>query len=157
MAQWLDALSKSERLAYPFTYAGLRQGQSASETLKQFRAGGGRIRTQSFYNLFRFVQDLVDRGSRVRFLNRTATPRRESLPEIGTRQLREYSFRVEVRGLAPRREEDEGYFVTVSSSTLMSRGEIEEMAESIMSTSYQDAQSGSYEYVLVHGQRSAGL
>jgi hypothetical protein len=154
MINWLAALAKSERLAYPFIYSGVRGGSTASDVMQAFRSGGGHIQTQKFYNLWRYVDDLVYRGSLVKYLPRSATPRRASLPMIGLRQMREYSFTVNVKGRAPRSEGDDGYFVTVSSSSLMSRGEIESLAKQTMTSQYQDATAGDYEYVLVHGQRA---
>ena len=130
-------------------------GWSGAETLRAFRGGGGRIRSQTFYTLWRATQESVNYGSRLKFLSPTSRPDPSRLPLAIGSQLRQFSFRVEVRGHEPRATGDPGYFVTVSSSSLLTRGEIESFARSLLERQYRDKQAGDYTYRLTFGQRAS--
>jgi hypothetical protein len=67
-------------------------------------------------------------GSALRFLNRDSTPNPFRLPEALTTLRRAFSFTVEVRGFLVDTGERVTQNVTVTSSTLLTRAAMEELA-----------------------------
>lgn len=136
MPSLLSLLSSAERLAFPFVRRAIALSETATESLATFRAGGGHIRTSSWYDLYSATQELVTAGERLKFVNldKRLDPSK-MLPPVGE-QMREFSFLVRVEGKAPRNEDQDAYYMTISSSVNLTRREIEEASMGILTKDY---------------------
>lgn len=151
----LSRLTPAERMAFPAVRSAVRESITATSALRSFRSAGGHITNANWYDLYRATEDLVERGARLKYLRRDARldPNR-MLPPIGS-QLREYSYLVEIRGKAPRHPGESAYYMTISSSENLTRGEIEDTAMGILSKRYGE-ETGAYKPVWTQATRSGG-
>lgn len=148
----LSRLAPAERMAFPAVRSAIRQSVTATAALKSFRAGGGHIANSRWYDLYRATWDVVDRGTRLKYLTKSARlDPGMMLPPVGS-QLREYSYLVEIRGKAPRTPEESAYYMTVSSSQNLTRGEIEDSVLGVLRQRYGEDTS-SYQPVWVQATR----
>jgi hypothetical protein len=53
MSQERDTWSLSQKVAFPYIQSAINQGLNATESLEQYRQGGGSIRDNLWYSLFR--------------------------------------------------------------------------------------------------------
>jgi hypothetical protein len=126
---FLDFLSAAARASYPFIQRGVREGLSANAIQKSLSANDIHLRRTTILDLVRRERELVSAGSSLKFLNRNARPDPRRLPEALTSLRRQYSFTVEVRGTSLSNGESRVQNVTVVSDRLLTRGEIEDVAE----------------------------
>jgi hypothetical protein len=92
------------------------------------RAAGLKIANDALRDAVRLERDLVDRGSRLKFLGFDASPLASNLPEALTAIRKQYSFTVEVLGHPTGGGSDITQFVTVSTNKLLTRRQIENAA-----------------------------
>ena len=128
VAPFLLRQSARARRASPMIQRGVREGISSRQLMGVLQKAGLGIRRQVLLDLMRLYGDEVAIGPVLSALglNRRHNPFR--LPPALTKIRRAYSFTARVRGS----EVDTGtvteQFVTVTTDTLLTRGEIEELA-----------------------------
>lgn len=117
--QW----TKSMRVAHSFVQRGVSEGLTATEGLRQFRAGGGAIRDSSWFRLFR--EDFAHRGVRENVLR---IPETYTVPETMF-EPKPFDFRgkyvmqMEVSGYSTELEQRITKWVTVESDHLLTKHE----------------------------------
>jgi hypothetical protein len=124
----LDSLSAIARQAFPIIQRGVREGLSANALGRVLAEGGLGIRRQTLLDIVRAEKGVQVAGAALRFLRETAIPNPLRLPEALTTIRRLYSFMVEVRGIAGDTGERISQFITVTSNTLLTKREIQELA-----------------------------
>lgn len=153
-APLLLTLGKAAAKAWTTVYSGVAKGQSAAATLRVFRAGGGQITTQTFYDLFRAQKAAWAKGANIRFLNRDSRMSPESLPFSFKRLRKNFSYLVEVRGRAPRKEGQPSYFVTVTSFDNLTPNQIYASITKMLRSRYADSLGSQESLQLVFAERS---
>ena len=148
-ASLFKILTRSERIAWSAIRGAVYRQETASAALRAFRGAGGAIRSSSWYRIYRETAAMAERGSQFRYLNRSQRPALEKIPYNVGQQLRQFSYRFEVRGLAPRQPGHDAYYATVSTSKLLTRGEAEAALRSRMGIASPKAQGDIEDYVLV--------
>lgn len=128
MPPFWEELTASARLAYPVIQGGVRQGLSIADIGQIVRSSGLRIANDALSQAVALERDLVDRGSRLKFLPLDARPNPENLPEALTEIQRAYSFVVAVTGQVAGGARSQTIHVTVSTDSLLTRREIEDAA-----------------------------
>jgi len=88
--RWTSAM----RQAYVYVRQGYQLELSGAETLRQYRAGGGAIRTQDFYALRRGVVDAAINAEMIQRLPGDMSPPPDWLPEVDFDFQRKYVMRV---------------------------------------------------------------
>jgi hypothetical protein len=121
----LSRLSLSARKAYPFIVRAVRQGLSLERIGKAFRAEGIALSNEVFRQLARAERSLQAASGELRFLRPGQRPSPTRLPEALTRILRRYAFFVEVMARDVSTGEQVLKNVTVSTSRLMTKRQIE--------------------------------
>jgi len=125
----LSALSASARLAYPAIVRGVREGLSLNRLQAALQEANLGIRRATLLSLMQRERALVSAGESMRFLPRAARPDPARLPEALTILRRQFSFTVELRGRSLQTGERTTQHVTVASDRLLTRAEIEDVAE----------------------------
>lgn len=125
---WIDSLSKSARMAFPAIRAGVRQGLSIEAIGKAVRGSGLRISNEALWQGISLERKVVRYGQSLKFLRPESKPNYARLPQALTRIARQFSFQVEVRGTDLKTGELRVQQVTVSTSSELTRGEIERKA-----------------------------
>lgn len=126
---FLAGLSLRARRASPIIRRGVREGVSSRQLTSILQKAGLGIRRQTLLDIMRLVEGEAAIGPVLSALGINRRPNPLRLPPAITKIRRAFSFTVRVRGL----ETDTGaaleQFVTVTSDTLLTRGEIEALAE----------------------------
>lgn len=124
----LYTLSQAARAAFPVIQRAVREGLSSRRLEEALRAAGQGVRRSDLLAAMRIVRGATEGMPRLANIRRDSRPDPARLPEAITKTRREYTFIVEVRGYDVRSGEPVSRHVTVSSSHLPTRGEIEDEA-----------------------------
>lgn len=153
----LAGLSARARAAYPIIRGAVNRGLSSSEITKVLQDQGIGIRRQTLLDIIRDERGAVTAGARLRNLGSRRMPNPERLPKALTRLRRAYSFVVEVRGINSETGETMTRPVTVSTSRLMSRADIEAQAMEYVVTDSERYGMDALTAVLTEGRRAGDL
>jgi hypothetical protein len=130
----LSRLSPRARRASPIIRRGVREGVSSRELTRVLQQAGLGIRRQVLLDIMRAMSDEAAIGPVLSALGIGRMPNPLRLPPAITKIRRAFSFTVRVRGL----ETDTGLtaeqFVQVTTDTLLTRGEIEALAQQAIET-----------------------
>ncbi len=134
VAPFLLGLSSRARRASPLIRRGVREGISSRALTGILQRAGLGIRRQTLLDLMRLMEGEAAIGPVLSALGMGRRPNPFRLPPALTKIRRAYSFTVRVRGA----ELDTGVlteqFVTVTTDTLLTRGEIEALAAQAIET-----------------------
>ena len=126
---FLLKLSSRARRASPMIRRGVREGVSSRDITRILQKAGLGIRRQTLLDIMRAVGEEAAIGPVLSALGISRRPNPFRLPPALTKIRRAYSFTVRVHGT----ELDTGItserFVTVTTDTLLTRGEIEALAD----------------------------
>lgn len=129
VAPFLAGLSLRARRASPIIRRGVREGVSSRQLTQILQKAGLGIRRQTLLDIMRLVEGEAAIAPVLSALGINRRPNPLRLPPAITKIRRAFSFTVRVSGL----DTDTGgaleQFVTVTSDTLLTRGEIEALAE----------------------------
>ena len=129
----ITSLNAAARRAFPIIQAGVKQGMSSraiNESIKT--AFGVGIRRQTLLDIMRAETGIERAGAALRFISPRNMPNPRRLPQAVTRIRRHYSFVVRVTGHLIDTGLPVIQNVTVALDTLLTRGEIERMAENMV-------------------------
>lgn len=129
---FLAALTKTARIAYPIVKRGVREGLSGraiGQILKNSNLG---IRTQTLFEIIRREKRIQSKGAQLRFLRLASMPNPDRLPKALTVIRRRYAFILEVAGTISQTGESFLRHITVSTDTLMTRQQLEDVGRMIL-------------------------
>lgn len=133
-APLLKTLSARARLASPFIRRGVRQGLSFNQIRSVLREEGLGLTVSELSPIVKSERALRLHGENLRYLPFNARPDPRKLPVSITSMRRRYAYNVEVYGYSAKTGETMARYITVSTDTLLTRGEAEDAAaESILS------------------------
>ena len=154
---YLETLTASARMAWPHIIRGVREGISARAIGRALRAGGIAISNEALFEVARREREVWTHGQSLRFLTPTLAPNPFRLPESLSRLTRAFAFTVEVRGSMLDTGKAIKQYITISTDTLVSRRELEEMAAEIASQRVARYGIEVEDAVLVSGLRAGAL
>lgn len=155
----LSKLGKSAAQAYPIIQRGIREGLSANAIQKVLRDSGLGVRRTSLLEVVRAERGVQEAGERLRFLRPDRRPDPSRLPLAITKQRRLYSYTIRIRGADPFTAEPFERWFNVSSDQLLTRNDVEAIAEEFSREDGLSPTIGAREFQLVRAQRAgpAGL
>jgi len=112
-------------------------GNAIDRVLKSQGLG---IRRQTLLDLVKTERQLIAHSNNMKHLPFNRKPNPAKLPTAITRQRREYSYVVRVRGTIPGTAALREQHITISSSELLTRGEAENLAAEIGAGEYDSGQ-----------------
>ena len=154
---YLATLTASARMAWPAIVRGVREGLSARAIGRAIRAAGIAISNEALFEVSRRERDVWTHGLALRYLNPGIRPNPFTLPESLTRLTRAFAFTVEVRGRLVDTAAAVKQYITISTETLMTRRELEEMAAEIAASGVGRYGLEVEDTVLVSGLRAGQL
>lgn len=125
---YLATLNIAARTAYPLIQKGVRAGLSANRIGSALADAGMGIRRSTLLSIVKRERTLLDHSRNLRFLPFDRAPDPERLPEALTRLRRKYSYQIGVRGYIGDTGEPIQRFVTIASSTIITRRQAESAA-----------------------------
>lgn len=125
----LATLNVAARTAYPIIKAGVARGLSANRIQSILRDQGLGIRRQVLLDIVRAETGLERAQAALKFVGLDRIPNPARLPQALTRIRRKYSFVVRVAGSAIETGQSLIQNVTVTLDTVLTRREIERLAE----------------------------
>ena len=128
VAPFLLGLSARARRASPIIKRGVREGVSSRQLTRILQKAGLGIRRQTLLDLMRLAGEEAAIGPVLSALGVNRRPNPLRLPPAITKIRRAFSFQVRVRGSQIDTGVSTEQFVTVTSDTLLTRGEIEGLA-----------------------------
>ena len=157
VAPFLLGLSSRARRASPIIRRGVREGVSSRALTGILQRAGLGIRRQTLLDIMRLVEGEAAIGPVLSALGVNRRPNPLRLPPALTKIRRAFSFTVRVSGLDVDTGASSERFVTVTTDTLLTRGEIETLASQAI-----EADRGRYplqevEFLLTGGLRSGAL
>ena len=154
VAPFLSGLSLRARRASPIIRRGVREGVSSRALTGILQRAGLGIRRQTLLDIMRLAEGEAAIGPVLSALGVNRRPNPLRLPPALTKIRRAFSFTVRVSGLDVDTGASAERFVTVTTDTLLTRGEIETLASQAI-----EADRGRYalmeaEFLLTGGLRS---
>ena len=143
VAPFLLRLSLRARTASPIIRRGVREGVSSRALTVILQNAGLGIRRQTLLDIMRLMEGEAAIGPVLSALGINRRPNPLRLPPAITKIRRAFSFRVRVRGSIEDTGEPTERFITVTSDTLLTRGEIEAIADEAI-----EADRGRYNLVV---------
>ena len=151
---FLLKLSSRARRASPMIRRGVREGVSSRQMTRILQKAGLGLRRQTLLDIMRVMGEEAAIGPVLSALGVGRRPNPFRLPPAITKIRRAFSFTVRVQGL----ETDTGApverFVTVTSDTLLTRGEIEALAEQAIETDLDRYKISESAFLLTGGMRA---
>jgi hypothetical protein len=124
-------LSPSALRALPFIRSGVAQGLSANRLQATLTGTAYAVRRTDLLAAIRQVTGEQLAGDRLKFVRKDRYPDPARLQTAATTTLRRYSFVAQVRGFDPQTGQSDRRWVTVSTSNLMTVGDMESLAAEI--------------------------
>lgn len=152
VAPFLLGLSSRARRASPLIRRGVREGISSRQLTSILQKAGLGIRRQVLLDIMRLVGEEAAIGPVLSALGLNRRPNPLRLPPALTKIRRAFSFTVRVSGLDVETGVTRERFVTVTTDTLLTRGEIEALAGQAI-----DADRGRYPLIEVDFLLTGGL
>jgi hypothetical protein len=128
MARFFKDLPHSAQEAYPAIAGGVRRGLSIAAIGDLARSKGFAISSDALRQAVALERAIFSYGDRLRFLAKGARPTDAKIPEALGQLRRAYSFQVTVKGRPTAGGQPFETFVTVTSDSILTRGEIEDAA-----------------------------
>ncbi len=159
VAPFLLGLSPRARRASPIIRRGVREGISSRALTGILQRAGLGIRRQTLLDIMRLVEGEAAIGPVLSALGLNRRPNPLRLPPALTKIRRAFSFTVRALGVDVETGVSREQFVTVTSDTLLTRGEIEALAEQAIETDRDRYQLRETQFQLTGGVRAgaAGL
>jgi len=124
-SQW----TPSQKQAFSYARQGINLGLSGAKALKDFRLGGGSIRTQDWYDLYRFSGEIKDWSDTITVLPDNYEVKESMHTETPWDFREQYVVQMEVGGYSDELGVYVRKYVTVESDKLLTRGEWERYAQ----------------------------
>ena len=153
-APFLLGLSLRARRASPIIRRAVREGVSSRQLTKILRDAGLGIRRQTLLDLMRKETERALMGPVLSALRLDRMPNPMRLPPALTKIRRAYSFTVRVRGTEFESGISMEQFVTITTDKLLTRGEIESLANLVMEKDLNRYGLDVTELLLIGGQRA---
>ncbi len=131
------------RRASPMIRRGVREGVSSRQLMGILQKAGLGIRRQTLLDIMRLMEGEAAIGPVLSALGINRMPNPLRLPPALTKIRRAFSFTVRVRGSVETTGEPIERFVTVTTDTLLTRGEIEALADEAI-----EGERGHYDIVV---------
>jgi len=144
LADLLVGLVPSAGLALPFVRSMVEAGMTGDAIQAALPDLMGGMRRSDMFTLIRRIKDIADTGPMLGSVRNDRRPDPSRLPEPITRTLRTYSFQVRLSGRDAETGERRDEFVTISSNTLLTAGEIKALAISMVPALESEAGRGYY-------------
>ena len=151
---FLLKLSPRARRASPLIRRGVREGVSSRQMTRILQKAGLGIRRQTLLDIMRLMEGEAAIGPVLSALGINRLPNPMRLPPALTKIRRAFSFTVRVRGLDVESGISSERFVTVTTDTLLTRGELEALAQEAIETDLNRYQLTVSAALLVGGLRS---
>ena len=139
----LSTLSQRARTAFPIIRGGVARGLSANSIQSLLRAEGLGIRRTDLLSIIRAERGIEVAASRLRTMRRDRSPDPRRLPDALHKIRRAFSFDVKISGFDLETGADVTQFVNVALDDPLTRGEIENLALSLI-----DAQAQRYGFAV---------
>ena len=150
----VTALSQPARQALPIIRGGVRRGIGADALYRSLRSRFPGLLRREVREIGRAERLLLSRSADLRFMRRDFRPDPSRLAPSVTALRRQYSFQVRVRGFQVETGEAVEDWITVSTDELLTREEIEDVAQGYLESAPERYQVESYETLLVAGARA---
>ena len=154
VAPFLLGQSLRARRASPIIRRGVREGISSRALTGILQRAGLGIRRQTLLDIMRLVEGEIAIGPVLSALGLNRRPNPLRLPPAITKIRRAFSFTVRVRGADLDTGIETERFVTVATDTLLTRGEIEALAEQAIESDLSRYKIIVSEFLLTGGLRS---
>jgi len=128
----LSVISKAGRAALPIIKSGVAKGLSGNKIAGILKGQGFKIRRQSLLDIIRAERGIKTAGAALKFLGMNRFPNPLRLPPALTRIRRKYSFIVKVTTSLLATGETIEQNITISTSKLLTRGELQQRAENMI-------------------------
>lgn len=152
----LSTLNPRQRRAFPIIQGGVARGLSGNQIQSVLRSQDLGINNVVLQRIIRAERGINIAAGRLRTIGRNDVPDPRRLPDSITKIRRAFSFEVKISGFDLETGADVTQFVTVSLDDPLTRGEIENLALSLI-----DAQAERYGFavtdVLLHEGLKAGV
>lgn len=154
VAPFLLRLAPRARRASPIIRRGVREGISSRALTGILQRAGLGIRRQTLLDIMRLMEGEAAIGPVLSALGLNRRPNPLRLPPALTKIRRAFSFTVRVRGVDVETGATSESFVTVTTDTLLTRGEIEALAAQAIEVDQQRYQLVVSDLLLTGGVRS---
>lgn len=124
-------LSPSSLLALPFIRSAVSSGLSANRLQVTLAAAGYGVRRTELLTAVRQIRGEALAADRLKYVRKDRLPDPSRLQLAATTTLRQYAFTARVQGFDTAAGEQKSRYVTVSTSNLMTVGDMEELAAEI--------------------------
>jgi len=126
-------LNKLAKQALPLIRGGVTKGLSSRAISTAIKATFGKsVRRSTLLSIIKQYKNIDTIGAQLKFLPRLSRPNPLRLPTALTKLRRKYSFVVRIRGHIEGTLERIEQMITISTDTILSRGEMEDIAESVI-------------------------
>ena len=129
IAGLVTGLSQAARQALPLIRSGVRQKVGADTLFRRLRGTFPGLLRREVRLIAGAERNIIASRADLRFVNRANRPNPFRLPPALTALRRQFSFRVRVRGIDITTGDLTEQFVTVTTDELLTRGDIEDVAE----------------------------
>lgn len=124
--------TRSQKIAWEFTLLGVGQGINATQALKQYRSGGGRIRDSSWYSLYKDAFSLYGHRESIVKIPMTYTVPETMSSEEDIAWRSRYVMQMKLYGVDTETGEHISQYVTAESDVLLTKKEwIDSAADAI--------------------------
>ena len=154
VAPFLLRQSPRARRASPIIRRGVREGISSRALTGILQRAGLGIRRQTLLDLMRLIEGEIAIAPILSALGLNRRPNPLRLPPAITKIRRAFSFTVRVRGADSDTGIETEQFVTVTTDTLLTRGEIEALAEQAIESDLSRYKIIVSEFLLTGGVRA---
>lgn len=123
---------KSVNEAWSFILRGAKEGLTATEALRQYRSGGGRIANEYWYDAFREAQIVDDIGQQIADLPDYYTVNPYLATDSPFQWRQEWVMQIEVWGEDPETQERYSRWITVESDEPLTKEEYYDYAQDVI-------------------------
>lgn len=153
-APFLLGLSARARRASPIIRRAVREGISSRALTGILQKAGLGLRRQTLLDIMRLVEGEIAIGPVLSALGVNRLPNPLRLPPALTKIRRAFSFTVRVRGLDADTGATIERFVTIATDTVLTRGELEELAADAIDRGQDRYKLSATEFLLTGGLRT---
>lgn len=151
---FLARQSARARRASPLVRRGVREGVSSRQIMGILQKAGLGIRRQTLLDMMRLIEGEVAIGPVLSALGINRRPNPFRLPPAITKIRRAFSFTVRVRGLETDTGISSEQFIQVTTDTLLTRGEIEALAQQAIEADMNRYKLSVSDVLLIGGTRA---
>jgi hypothetical protein len=151
----LSTLSVAARTALPFIERGVREGLASRAINAVLKSEFGKgLRRQVLLDVMRAVSGVQSAGAQLKFLGLDKIPNPARIPAALTTIRREFSYKIEVRGVSSMTGQSMTRFVQVTSSRNLTRREMQDAALDAIGSDQERYGITDYEAVPVSAVRA---